>query len=91
MKAVVTTNYGPPEVLQIQEVEIPDPKDNEVLIKIYATTVTAGDCELRSLDLPLGYQLMLRAGFGFRRPRNEIPGTEVAGEIESIGKDARQF
>jgi NADPH:quinone reductase-like Zn-dependent oxidoreductase len=91
MKAVVTTKYGPPEVLQLQEVEKPSPKDNELLIKIYATTVTAGDCEMRSLDLPLGYQLMLRLGFGISRPRNKIPGTELAGEIEAIGKDVKQF
>jgi NADPH:quinone reductase-like Zn-dependent oxidoreductase len=91
MKAVVTTKYGPPEVLEIREVEKPSPKDNEILIKIFATTVTAGDSEMRSLNLPLGYQLMLRAGFGFRRPRNEIPGTEVAGEVEAIGKDVSLF
>ncbi|MGB3703288.1 MAG: NAD(P)-dependent alcohol dehydrogenase [Anaerolineales bacterium] len=91
MKAVVTTKYGPPEVLELQEVEKPTPKDNEILIKIYATTVTAGDCEMRSLNLPLGYQLMLRMGFGFRRPRNKIPGTEVAGEIEAVGVDVKQF
>jgi NADPH:quinone reductase-like Zn-dependent oxidoreductase len=91
MKAVITTRYGPPEVLAIGEVETPSPKDNEVLIRIYATTVTAGDCELRSLDLPLGYQLMLRAGFGFRKPRNKVPGTEVAGEIVEIGKDVVEF
>ena len=91
MKAVVTTKYGPPEVLQLQEVEEPSPKDDELLIKIYATTVTAGDCEMRSLDLPLAYQLMLRLGFGFRGPRNRIPGTELAGEIKAVGKDVKQF
>jgi NADPH:quinone reductase-like Zn-dependent oxidoreductase len=91
MKAVVTTRYGPPEVLELREVEKPVPKDNEVLIKVYATTVTAGDCEMRSLALPLGYQLMLRLGFGVRRPRREIPGTEVAGEIEAVGNDVSQF
>jgi NADPH:quinone reductase-like Zn-dependent oxidoreductase len=91
MKAVVTTKYGPPEVLQLQEVEKPSPKDNELLIKIYATTVTAGDCEMRSLDLPLGYQLMLRLGFGITGPRSKIPGTELAGEIEATGKDVKQF
>jgi len=91
MKAIMWTKYGPPEVLQLQEVEKPTPKAGEVLIRIYATTVTAGDCEMRSLQLPLGYQLMLRLGFGFRRPRNKIPGTEVAGEIEAVGKDVRSF
>jgi NADPH:quinone reductase-like Zn-dependent oxidoreductase len=91
MKAIVTTKYGPPVVLQLQEVEKPTPKADEVLIRIHATTVTAGDCEMRSLKLPLGYQLILRAGFGFRRPRNKIPGTEVAGEIEAVGKDVKQL
>ena len=91
MKAIVYTKYGPPEVLQLKEVAKPTPKDDEILIKIYATTVTAGDCEMRSLKLPLGYQLMMRIGFGFRGPRNEKTGTEVAGEIEAIGKDVKQF
>jgi NADPH:quinone reductase-like Zn-dependent oxidoreductase len=91
MKAVVVTKYGPPDVLELREVEKPVPKDNELLIKIYATTVTAGDAEIRSLKLPLGYQLMLRIGFGITKPRNKIPGTEVAGEIEAVGKDVRQF
>ena len=91
MKAIVTTKYGPPDVLQLQEVEKPTPKADEVLIRIYATTVTAGDCEMRSLQLPFLYQLMLRLGFGFRRPRNKIPGTEVAGEIEALGKDVGLF
>jgi NADPH:quinone reductase-like Zn-dependent oxidoreductase len=72
-------------------VEKPTPKENEVLIKIYATTVTAGDCEMRNLKLPLGYQLILRMGFGFRGPRNKIRGTEVAGEIEALGKDVKHF
>jgi NADPH:quinone reductase-like Zn-dependent oxidoreductase len=91
MKAVITTKYGPPEVLELREVEKPAPEDNEVLIKIYATTVTAGDCEMRHLKLPLLYQLMLRLGFGFTKPRNEIPGTELAGEIEAVGKDVKRF
>ncbi|UCD43691.1 MAG: NAD(P)-dependent alcohol dehydrogenase [Chloroflexota bacterium] len=91
MKAVITTKYGPPEVLEIREVEKPVPKDNEVLIKIYATTVTAGDVEMRSLELPFLYQLVLRLGFGFTKPRNKIPGTELAGEIEAVGKDVKRF
>ena len=91
MKAIVTTKYGPPDVLELQEVEKPTPKDNEVLIRIYATTVTAGDCEMRSLKVPLGMQLMLRMGFGIRGPRNIRTGSEVAGEIEAIGVDVHQF
>ena len=86
MRAIVYTRYGPPEVLQLKEVEKPAPRDNEVLIKMHATTVTAGDCEMRSLKLPLAYQLMLRLGFGFRGPRNAKPGSEVAGEVVASGQ-----
>ncbi len=91
MKAVVCTRYGPPEVLQLKELEKPAPKDNEVLIRVHAATVTAGDCELRSLKLPLSWQLIARIGFGFRGPRKKILGQELAGEIESVGKAVRLF
>jgi len=91
MKAIICTKYGPPDVLQLKEVEKPVPKDNEVLIRIYATTVTAGDCELRSLKFPLLLQLLMRIGFGFRGPRKKILGQELAGEIEAVGKDVKRF
>jgi len=91
MKAVVCTKYGPPDVLRIREVEKPVPKNNEVLVRIYATTVTTGDCELRGLMLPLAWQLILRIGFGFRRPRKKILGQELAGEIESVGDAVREY
>jgi NADPH:quinone reductase-like Zn-dependent oxidoreductase len=92
MKAIVWTKYGPPDVLQLREVEKPTPKEDEVLIRIHATTVTAGDCELRSLKLPLLMSLPLRIWIGFRKPkRNTIPGTELAGEIEAVGKDVTRF
>ena len=70
MKAVVWTRYGPPDVLQLQEVEKPTPKDNEVLVRIYATTVTAGDCELRSLKFPIYLGLAMRLWRGLLRPRD---------------------
>jgi NADPH:quinone reductase-like Zn-dependent oxidoreductase len=92
VKAIVWTKYGPPEVLQLQEVEKPAPKEDEVLIRIVATTVTAGDCELRSLKLPLLMSLPLRIWLGLRKPRGTtIPGTELAGEIEAVGKDVKRF
>ena len=86
MKAVIWTQYGKPEVLQLGEVPKPDPKDDEVLIRIHATTVTAGDCEMRSLDFPVLLSLPMRAWIGFTKPRPDtIPGTELAGEIEAVG------
>jgi NADPH:quinone reductase-like Zn-dependent oxidoreductase len=92
MKAIVWTKYEPPDVLQLQEVEKPTPKENEVLIRIVATTVTAGDCELRSLNLPIYISLPMRIWIGLRKPRGKtIPGTELAGEIEAVGKDVKRF
>ena len=90
MKAIVWTEYGPPEVLQLKEVETPTPKDKEVLIRIYATTVTAGDCEQRSLTLPILYRLLMRAYVGLKRPKRiTILGMDLAGEIEAVGKDVK--
>lgn len=91
MKAIVYERYGPPEVLQLKEVEKPTPKENEVLIKIHATTVTSADCRLRSLNLPSGFGLISRLVFGITKPRRPILGTEFAGEIESIGKSVSKF
>jgi NADPH:quinone reductase-like Zn-dependent oxidoreductase len=92
MKAIVWTEYGPPDVLQLQEVEKPTPKEDEVLIKIYATTVTAGDCEQRSLKMQIWYRLPMRAYVGFNRPeRITILGMDLAGEIEAVGKDVKRF
>jgi NADPH:quinone reductase-like Zn-dependent oxidoreductase len=91
MKAIVCTKYGPPDVLKLEEVEKPAPKDNEVLIRVRAATVTKGDCELRGLKISLLWQLVGRIGFGFRGPRRKILGQELAGEIESVGKDVKMF
>ena len=91
MKAVVCTKYGPPEVLQLRDVEKPVPKDDEALIRVHAATVLAGDCGMRSLKLPLLWQLLVRMGFGIRAPRKKILGQELAGEIESVGKDVKLF
>ena len=86
MKAIVQTRYGPPEVLQLQEVEEPVPKDDEVLIKIHATTVTAVDCTFRQ-----GSPFIGRFFAGLTKPKNPIPGTEFAGEIEAVGVDVKLF
>jgi NADPH:quinone reductase-like Zn-dependent oxidoreductase len=91
MRAIVCPRYGPPDVLQLKEVGKPTPKDNEVLVKVHAATVTTGDCEFRGLNLPLTWQLMVRIGFGFRRPRKKILGQELAGEIESVGNRVRRY
>ncbi len=91
MKAIVCERYGPPDVLRLQEVEKPIPKGNEVLIKTCATTVTSGDWRVRSLNVPAGFGLLMRLVFGVRRPRQPILGSELAGVIESVGKDVSKF
>ena len=97
MKAFICTKYGPPEVLQLQEVEKPVPKNNEVLIKVHATTVHIGDTKLRSFKPGLGpvrdffFKPMMRIMIGFTGPRKKILGMELAGEIEAVGKDVKLF
>lgn len=91
MKAVVFTAYGPPEVLELKEVEKPVPGDHEVLVKIHATTVTAEDPKLRSFEHPPLLWLPMGLLFGFRRPRRTILGSELAGEIESVGAKVSLF
>jgi NADPH:quinone reductase-like Zn-dependent oxidoreductase len=92
LKAIVWTKYGSPDVLQLKEVEKPTPKDNEVLVRIHATTVTAGDCEQRRMETAMRYRLLMRAYVGVRRPKRiTILGMELSGEIESAGRDVKLF
>ncbi|MFX1514309.1 MAG: NAD(P)-dependent alcohol dehydrogenase [Promethearchaeota archaeon] len=91
MKAIVCTKYGPPEVLQLREVEKPTPKANEVLVRNFATTVTLYDCWSRSGTAPPGFKLLMRLATGIRKPKQPIFGTELAGDIEAVGSDVTRF
>ena len=91
MKAVVYEKYGSPNVLELKEVNKPAPKDNEVLIKVYATTVTVADFRSRSFTVPPAFWLPARLTLGLTKPKKTILGVELAGEIESVGKDVKRF
>ena len=99
MKAIVYTEYGPPEVLHLKEVEKPVPKDNEVLVKVHAASVNYGDITARNFrylkpsefHMPMLLWLPARIGFGFKKPKRKILGNEFAGEIEATGKDVKLF
>jgi NADPH:quinone reductase-like Zn-dependent oxidoreductase len=91
MKAIVCTGYGPPEVLQLKEIEKPVPRHNEVSIKICATTVTSGDSRVRSFTVPRSFWIPARIALGLRKPKNAILGSESAGEVEATGQDVTRF
>lgn len=99
MKAVICTKYGSPEVLQYTKIEKPTPKENEVLIKIHATAVTASDCVIRSFKIPGNpsfpkkqiMQLLMKIFLGFSKPRNPILGLVLSGEVEAIGDAVTLF
>jgi NADPH:quinone reductase-like Zn-dependent oxidoreductase len=91
MRAVFCTAYGAPDVLQLRDVPKPVPKDNEVLVRIRATTVCATDCELRRLDFPSWVWVPMRLWTGISRPRQPVFGHEFAGDVEAVGKDVTAF
>jgi NADPH:quinone reductase-like Zn-dependent oxidoreductase len=92
MKAVVYTEYGAPDVLHLEEVEKPTPKENEVLIKVHATSVTTGDVNARGFThVPPGFGPFPRLMFGITGPRNQVIGADIAGEIEAVGRDVKSF
>ncbi|MGD2207772.1 MAG: NAD(P)-dependent alcohol dehydrogenase [Anaerolineae bacterium] len=91
MKAMVCTAYGSADVLQLQEVEKPTPENDQVLIKVFASTVNIGDCRVRSFDVPLPFWLPYRMQLGLTRLKQPILGAVVAGEIEAVGRDVKRF
>ncbi|MEA1875256.1 MAG: NAD(P)-dependent alcohol dehydrogenase [Bacteroidota bacterium] len=93
MKAIIYSKYGPPDVLELKNLRKPAPQDNEVLVKVFATTVTAGDVTLRGGMKKLSplFWFPARLMFGFLKPKKPILGMELAGEIETVGQDVKQF
>jgi NADPH:quinone reductase-like Zn-dependent oxidoreductase len=92
LKAITYSNYGPPDVLQLSDVEKPVPKDNEILIRVRAAEATKSDCEMRSFKFAVKwFWLPLRIAFGVRKPRRQILGGYFSGQIEALGKDVREF
>jgi NADPH:quinone reductase-like Zn-dependent oxidoreductase len=91
MKAAVYHSYGPPDVLRIEEVPRPEPKANELLVRVRATTVSAGDSRLRSARVPPGFGVLMRLGFGISGPRQPILGFEFAGEVAATGASVTRF
>ncbi|MCT2536488.1 NAD(P)-dependent alcohol dehydrogenase [Aquibacillus koreensis] len=91
MKAIVYKRYGPPDVLELKRVEKPIPKENEILVKVKATTVTVADIRARSFTLPPVFWLPARVSLGLKKPKKEILGMELAGEVEYVGKHVKKF
>ena len=91
MKAVICSEYGTPDVLKIKDVEKPVPKENEILVKVHASSVTSGDSHIRSSTYPSWFKPFSLLMFGFKKPRKNIPGDDLSGEIEAVGKQVKRF
>ena len=91
MKAVICTKYGSPEVLRLEEVPKPFPAENEILVKVHATTCHIGDVKIRSFNIPFWQKVPFRLYLGIRRPKRPILGMELAGEVESTGSGVKRF
>ena len=91
MKAIVYAESGPPDVLRLEEVPQPTPGDDEILVRVHATSVTSGDVNLRSFKYPTLFWLMMRVLYGAKRPKTPAPGSELAGDVAAAGKDVTLF
>jgi len=91
MRAIVCIKYGSPDFLQLKELEKPTPKNNEILVKVYATTVTSGDVKMRKLKFEFLFWFLMRIMYGVRKSKTKILGSELSGEIESVGKNVTRF
>ncbi|GHG06185.1 NAD(P)-dependent alcohol dehydrogenase [Thalassotalea marina] len=91
MKAAIWTAYGNPTVLKVEEIEKPIPKNNEILVKVYSSAVTTGDCRMRRFDVPNGMWLLTRLAFGVFKPRKSVSGMDFSGEVFAVGHDVSQF
>ncbi|MBK7935563.1 MAG: NAD(P)-dependent alcohol dehydrogenase [Lewinellaceae bacterium] len=91
MKAIVCTKYGPPDVLKMVDIETPVPDDNQVLIKVFFTTVTVADCRVRGFNVPPSFWLPAKLALGWSKPRQPVLGTELSGVVEKAGKNVRKF
>lgn len=91
MKAIVCSNYNHPKVLQVQEIEKANPDENEILIKVHATTVTSGDVRVCRFDVPILFWSPIRLALGIKRPKQPVLGVEYAGEVKTVGKNIKNF
>ncbi len=91
MKAIVCTQYGPPEVLQLKNIVKPAPQPNEIRVKVHTTAVTSGDCRMRSFTVPPMFWLAGRLALGITKPKKPVLGMVLAGEVEAIGYNVTRF